>query len=113
MKSSRSTDSLISDFIDGARNNSFGRRVNVELGPGLSASYKTAGAMEALQRLGIGGAAELAGLGLIAAPVAHQLATSGKAEEDPTTQKIHHTSDLAGLGLLASPYIMKLLGKGH
>lgn len=101
------------DFIDGARNNGFGRPVVVQLDGDLATTYKQAGAMDALNRLGLHGALELGGLGLIAAPGVHSLLTGGKHDDNPTVHKIHQASDLAGLGLLASPYIMKLLGKGH
>lgn len=48
----------------------------------------------------------VAGLGLIAAPVVHNLL--GKEEEDsPTLHKAKHLSDLAGLGLLIGTEFMK------
>jgi hypothetical protein len=53
-------------------------------------------------------ALELAGLGLIAAPVAHSI-IAGDENESPAVNKLKHTSDLAGLGLLAVPTAMKLL----
>jgi len=52
-------------------------------------------------------AMDLAGLGLIAAPVVHSIVSSG--EDSPGVEKLKHKSDLAGLGLLAVPTAMKLL----
>lgn len=53
-------------------------------------------------------AVELAGLGLIAAPVAHSL-IAGDSDDSPVVNKLKHTSDLTGLALLAVPTAMKLL----
>lgn len=55
-------------------------------------------------------AIDLAGLGLIAAPVAHSL-IAGDSDDSPVVNKLKHTSDLTGLALLAVPTAMKLLGK--
>jgi hypothetical protein len=53
-------------------------------------------------------AVELAGLGLIAAPVVHSL-IAGDSEDSPVVNKLKHTSDLTGLALLAVPSALKLL----
>jgi hypothetical protein len=53
-------------------------------------------------------ALELAGLGLIAAPVAHSI-IAGHENESPGVTRLKHTSDLVGLGLLAAPTALKLL----
>lgn len=53
---------------------------------------------------------ELAGLGLIAAPVAHSL-IAGEEDESPPVTKLKHLSDLSGLGLLAGPVIHKMVTK--
>ena len=55
-------------------------------------------------------ALELAGLGLIAAPVAHSL-VAGEENESPAVTKLKHTSDLAGLAMLAAPSALQLLQK--
>lgn len=47
----------------------------------------------------------IAGLGLIAAPVAHSVLSHG--EDSPTTEKLKHLSDLSGLGLLVGTEFMK------
>ena len=48
----------------------------------------------------------VAGLGLIAAPVAHSL-LSHDQEESPALKNTKHLSDLAGLGLLIGTEFMK------
>lgn len=55
-------------------------------------------------------ALELAGLGLIAAPVAHSI-IAGEENESPGVTKLKHTSDLAGLAMLAAPTALQLLQK--
>ena len=59
-------------------------------------------------------AAELTGLGLIAAPVAHTLYLKHFKHRDPTEreQTVHHVADLAGLGVLAAPYAKRLMQRG-
>jgi len=47
----------------------------------------------------------VAGLGLIAAPVAHSMLSS--EEDSPALEKTKHLSDLAGLGLLIGTEFMK------
>lgn len=58
--------------------------------------------------------AELAGLGLIAGPVAHTLYLKHFKHRDPTEreQTVHHVADLAGLGVLAAPYAKRLMQRG-
>lgn len=71
---------------------------------------KTAGVADALSRFGVSRAAmprvlELAGLGALAVPVAHHLATA-----DNNTDRVMSGVELGGLGLLAVPEVMHLTG---
>jgi len=113
---------LVADLIDGAKNNGFGRPVNIQLAglpPELSA--KLSGVRDACTAYGTKIALavpnlspkarhlfELAGLGLIAAPVAHDIIARGE-DESPALTKAKHLSDLTGLGVLAAPSVMDLL----
>jgi hypothetical protein len=72
---------------------------------------KTAGIADALARYGVNRAAvrplmEVAGLGALAIPVAHHLATA-----DNNTDRAMSGIELGGLGILAAPEIMHLLGR--
>jgi len=48
---------------------------------------------------------ELAGIGLIAAPVVHSF-FAGEENDSPTLRRAKHLSDLTGLGLLAVPHFL-------
>jgi len=57
-------------------------------------------------------ARELAGLALIAAPVAHGMVQRARGKKLTHRQEqVHGASDIAGLSLLAAPYARRLLSK--
>jgi len=100
---------LVDDFIEGARSNSFGRPVNVQ--------FAVKGASEALQKHAVNGATvghimDLAGLGMLAAPVVHDLVGNPEHESE-TVRKLKSGTELAGLGVLTAPSLIELLSKKH
>jgi hypothetical protein len=105
-------------FIEGALNNEFGRPVNIQYDgpvsknaqektafvqqlPAMARNAWTQGRDAAVKRFGGMGehGLELAGLGMLALPVAHDL-VSDPAAESPEAHKLKSLTELAGLGVL-------------
>lgn len=113
-------------FIEGALNNGFGRPVNIQYdGPVSKVAFDLSGlgnkamaigrlarmkgrraALNTYGQLGDHGM-ELAGLGMLAAPVAHDL-ISDPQEESAGMHKMKTLTELAGLGVLAVPSLRHL-----
>lgn len=100
----------ISDFVEGFTKaaKAAGRRGHVQLGEGTEAyaAGKTA-ALAKYAALGMHDGLDLAGLGMLGAPLIHDVATDGE-EEAPWLKRTKKITELAGLATLAASTLSKL-----
>ena len=84
---------MVADFVEGAANNTFGRPITIQLA-------KEAGIQDALRKfVNDPHKTELAGLGMMAVPVAHDI-ISDEDKESHAVRKAKQIAELVGLGVL-------------
>lgn len=106
------SDRIVQDFIDGFIKSARagGRRYRVEPdGPGVERAY-AAGKTAALRKfaaMSMHDGLDLAGLGMLGAPLIHDVVSDG-AEEAPWLRRTKKITELAGLATLAASTLSKL-----